>query len=103
MRRTTNTLLAVVAMMLAANLIVTLTQSASGNEAFGGSPGPCCFKDGSCQILQADVCAQSGGCWQGTAPLECGDIPCCRSDVNNDGDVGILDFLQVIGEWGPCG
>ena len=26
----------------------------------------------------------------------------CPSDVNNDGEVGILDFLQVLGAWGPC-
>ena len=26
----------------------------------------------------------------------------CPSDVNNDGTVGIQDFLQVLGDWGPC-
>ena len=26
----------------------------------------------------------------------------CPSDVNNDGTVGIQDFLQVLAEWGPC-
>ena len=26
----------------------------------------------------------------------------CPSDVNNDGSVGIQDFLQLLGEWGPC-
>ena len=26
----------------------------------------------------------------------------CPSDVNNDGSVGIQDFLQVLGDWGPC-
>ncbi len=26
----------------------------------------------------------------------------CPSDVNNDGNVGIQDFLQVLGAWGPC-
>ena len=26
----------------------------------------------------------------------------CPSDVNNDGVVGIQDFLQVLGAWGPC-
>ena len=26
----------------------------------------------------------------------------CPSDVNNDGTVGINDFLQVLGDWGPC-
>ena len=26
----------------------------------------------------------------------------CPSDVNNDGTVGIQDFLQVLSDWGPC-
>lgn len=26
----------------------------------------------------------------------------CPSDVNNDGTVGINDFLAVLGDWGPC-
>ena len=26
----------------------------------------------------------------------------CPSDVNNDGSVGIQDFLQLLGDWGPC-
>ena len=26
----------------------------------------------------------------------------CPSDVNNDGTVGINDFLQVLRDWGPC-
>ena len=26
----------------------------------------------------------------------------CPSDVNNDGTVGINDFLQLLSEWGPC-
>ena len=26
----------------------------------------------------------------------------CPSDVDNDGNVGINDFLQVLGDWGEC-
>ena len=26
----------------------------------------------------------------------------CPADVDGDGDVGILDFLQLLGAWGPC-
>ena len=26
----------------------------------------------------------------------------CPSDVNNDGTVGINDFMQVLADWGPC-
>ena len=26
----------------------------------------------------------------------------CPSDVNNDGTVGINDFLDLLAAWGPC-
>ena len=26
----------------------------------------------------------------------------CPSDVNNDGTVGINDFLQLLADWGSC-
>ena len=26
----------------------------------------------------------------------------CPSDIDNDGTVGITDFLQLLGDWGPC-
>lgn len=26
----------------------------------------------------------------------------CPADVDNDGNVGVLDFLQVLAAWGPC-
>jgi predicted outer membrane repeat protein len=26
----------------------------------------------------------------------------CQSDLNGDGDVGIVDFLKLLGDWGPC-
>ncbi len=26
----------------------------------------------------------------------------CPSDIDNDGDVGITDFLQLLADWGPC-
>jgi len=26
----------------------------------------------------------------------------CPSDVNNDGTVGINDFLGLLAAWGPC-
>jgi len=33
-------------------------------------------------------------------PDEC--EPCFDADVNNDGEVGIGDFLLVLAQWGPC-
>lgn len=26
----------------------------------------------------------------------------CPADIDNDGDVGINDFLQLLADWGPC-
>jgi hypothetical protein len=28
---------------------------------------------------------------------------CVAFDINGDGDVGIVDFLQMLADWGPCG
>jgi len=28
--------------------------------------------------------------------------PQCFADINGDGTVGIADFLEVLGQWGPC-
>jgi len=29
-------------------------------------------------------------------------IPVCPGDIDGDGTVGIVDFLQLLGTWGPC-
>ncbi len=29
-------------------------------------------------------------------------IPVCPGDINGDGTVGIVDFLQLLAAWGPC-
>ena len=26
----------------------------------------------------------------------------CTADVDRDGEIGITDFLEVLGQWGPC-
>ena len=28
--------------------------------------------------------------------------PECPGDIDNDGEVGITDFLKVLANWGPC-
>lgn len=28
--------------------------------------------------------------------------PPCAADIDGDGTVGIVDFLQLLGTWGPC-
>ncbi len=27
----------------------------------------------------------------------------CQSDIDGDGEVGIMDFLMLLADWGPCG
>ncbi len=27
----------------------------------------------------------------------------CPADLDCDGEVGVLDLLQLLGNWGPCG
>ncbi|MCH8343738.1 MAG: hypothetical protein IH983_07100 [Planctomycetes bacterium] len=36
----------------------------------------------------------------GTTTLRTG--PNCAADIDNDGSVGVSDFLILLGEWGPC-
>jgi hypothetical protein len=31
-----------------------------------------------------------------------GACPCCRGDIDGDGAIGITDFLALIEDWGPC-
>lgn len=33
---------------------------------------------------------------------ECVDPCACPGDIDGDGDVGIVDFLALLGMWGPC-
>lgn len=37
----------------------------------------------------------------GFVQLQLGAVP-CPADTDGDGDVGILDFLDVLAHWGPC-
>ena len=39
--------------------------------------------------------------WGQPQPEGTGGDP-CPSDVNNDGTVGINDFLDLLAAWGPC-
>ena len=46
-------------------------------------------------VVQLSKPAQAGGV------AGVGGDP-CPSDINNDAMVDVLDFLQVLGDWGPC-
>jgi hypothetical protein len=30
------------------------------------------------------------------------DLLACPADFDGDGEVGIVDFLQLLADWGPC-
>jgi len=69
----------------------------------GGDCGMCCIDKIEChQIWSPDHCAHTGGHFFGNLP--CGpDGPCgrsvCDSDIDGDGEVGILDFLDLLANW----
>jgi hypothetical protein len=72
--------------------------------------GACCMGDSSCQELRESDCTEAGGQWKGADSI-CGDFDqdgtddaceSCRSDTNGDGNVDVLDFLNLLADWGPC-
>jgi len=74
-------------------------------HASGGPGGPFCG-DGAvdpgedCQTCPADApCPPGLLCDAGACVDPPGD---CSEDLNGDGEVGIQDFLQLLGAWGPC-
>ena len=72
----------------------------------------CCLADASCSTLRETDCTAAGGIWHGPDGV-CGDFDqngtddvcetsSCPHDVDNDGTVGIVDFLDLLGSWGAC-
>jgi len=72
----------------------------------------CCLADASCVVLREADCTAAGGVWHGPDGI-CGDFdqngtddvcetPTCPHDINGDGIVGIVDFLDLLAHWGPC-
>ena len=74
-------------------------------------PGACCLPiqgellfcigDGLTQL----VCEAIGGTFGGEG-TKCINVGCtdnlCPSDVDGDGEVGIVDFLTLLADWGKC-
>ena len=65
--------------------------------------GPCCFL-GMCIESTEEQCAGVGGVFQGVGG-SCDDVDCgppCPWDCDgsDDGQVGILDFLELLAQWG---
>ena len=72
----------------------------------------CCLAKASCVAVRETDCAAAGGIWKGPDGV-CGDFDqngtddvcetsACPHDVDNDGTVGIVDFLDLLGSWGAC-
>ena len=72
--KTTNAILAVVAVLLALNLLVKGTSVAVAQET-GGRIGACCFSDGTCIVILDTKCQQGGGGFYGDGST-CADITC---------------------------
>ena len=81
--------------------------------AVSAKAGACCLPNGTCVTQIESGCESSGGVWRGVGTL-CGDfnqngaddvcetLGACQSDLNNDGEVGIEDFLKLLADWGLC-
>ncbi len=69
-----------------------------------GGCGACCTPDECRSNVSAGHCVNGlGGEYQGQASnCECSSPPACLGDVNDDGEIGIEEFLYVIGNWGTC-
>ncbi len=81
----------------------------NGPCAPAGFPCPpfstaCCLGDGTCATLIAELCVEAGGTASPTG-TPCSAVTCdqpCAADTDGDGTVGILDFLDVLAQWGDC-
>ncbi len=85
------------------------------SEVISCLTGACCRPNGTCEIASEHHCVVDlGGIFRGEGTT-CGDFngngipdtcevlsPTCRSDINEDGEVGIVDFLTLLQDWGPC-
>ena len=74
---------------------------------FACGPGACCVGDNCLVTFDEESCISQGGIYQGWDPApDCAAIQCeaapCPADIDDDGEVGINDFLIVLQLWGPC-
>ena len=79
----------------------------SGSSCSEGEcgPGACCVAGDCLVVFDGLNCAAQGGVYQGwsskCAGVRCEALP-CPADVDGDGTVGILDFLDLLAAWGDC-
>jgi hypothetical protein len=65
----------------------------------------CCLGAGTCVVLLAELCVEAGGTPTIVDVTPCFAVSCpqpCVADLDNDGIVGINDFLDLLTEWGVC-
>ena len=61
----------------------------------------CCF-DGTCITATESDCTTAGGTWLGEGGL-CEHCPApCPADILGNGQVDMLDLLDLLQHWGPC-
>ena len=127
---TTTALLAVIAVLLGLNLIAKSSPAAVGQaEAGPVQPVPVAiaaqqafninaggtdvwrvfrlWSDGAVDAKQLDwTISPVNVCSPQTDVIDCPVVPIipgsCTADVTRNGEVEITDFLEVLGQWGPC-
>ena len=65
--------------------------------------GACCV-NGTCVRTTFDDCFAGGGSYAGD-DIDCDEAQCpetCQGDVNDDGNVDVVDLLTVIANWNDC-
>ncbi len=64
----------------------------------------CCQESGCTELTPEDCLAVGGGPGPPGSTCPADDV-CftCIGDSDGDAEVGIIDFLQVLADWGPCG
>jgi len=89
---------------------VALSGSFQGNDSLCATTecpqpiGACCGADWCLNLTQSD-CTAVAGSWSG-ASTACTESSCqssCTADLNVDGNVDVIDLLQIVADWGTQG
>jgi len=77
-------------------------------STFAGCPPistACCLGNGTCLVLVPELCVEAGGTPTIVDLTPCFAVNCpppCVGDLDDDGIVGIVDFLDLLQNWGMC-
>ncbi len=117
----TTVLLVVIALLLAANLIVSTEREAEAREVAAAGPEPYVvqisnavtgsnsatqwlyrlWSDGAVDVFKTNLSPTPGSntsTWWGWVPLD----PVLRADLNADGCVNVLDLIDLLLAFGDC-